>query len=67
MEELTKLVSDKAGLTPDKAQMAVQLILNHLKSKAPALSGQLDSLVSGESAGLGNVAGGLGGLLGGKK
>ena len=67
MEELIKLVSEKAGLTPDKAQMAVQLILNHLKSKAPALSGQIDSLVSGGSAGLSDVAGGLGGMLGGKK
>ena len=67
MEELIKLVSDKAGLTPDKAQMAVQVILSHLKSKAPALSGQLDSLVGGGSAGLGDVASGLGGMLGGKK
>ena len=41
MDELIKLLSDKVGLTPDKAQVAVQLVLSHIKGKAPALSGQL--------------------------
>ena len=67
MDELIKLVSDKVGLPPDKAQMAVQVVVNHLKGKAPALSGQLDSLLSGGAGGLGDVASGLGGLMGGKK
>lgn len=67
MDELIKLIADKVGITPDKAQLAVQLVMTHLKGKAPALSGQLDSLVGGETSGsgLGDVAGKLGGLLGG--
>ena len=67
MDELIKLLSDKVGLTPDKAQVAVQLVLSHIKGKAPALSGQLDSLLSGGGSGLGDVASGLGNLMGGKK
>jgi|TARA_B110000263_G_scaffold104053_1_gene90864 hypothetical protein len=46
--------------------MAVSVILNHLKSKAPALSGPLDQLLSGGdgggAGGLADVAGSLGGL-----
>ena len=68
MDELIKLITDKVGITPDKAQLAVQLVMTHIKGKAPALSSQLDSLVGGEApggGGIGAVAGKLGGLLGG--
>ena len=67
MDELIALVSDKVGLPPDKAKMAVELVLNHIKGKAPALSGQLDGLLSGGAGGLGDIASGLGGLMGGKE
>jgi hypothetical protein len=70
MDELIKLITDKVGITPDKAQLAVQLVMTHLKGKAPALSNQLDSLMGGgeaASGGLGDVAGKLGGLMGGGK
>jgi hypothetical protein len=71
MDELIKMLSDKLGVSPDKASMAVQLIANHLKQKAPALSGQIDSLLAGgesaASGGLGDVASKLGGLMGGKE
>ncbi len=70
MDELINTLSSKLGLSPDKASMAVQLVLGHIKSKAPALSGQIDSLVGGGAAGtggLGDVAGKLGGLMGGDK
>ena len=70
MDELIKLLSDKLGVTPDKAQMAVELIAAHLKEKAPALSSQIDSLLAGgggDAAGaLGDAASKLGGLMGGK-
>jgi hypothetical protein len=73
MDELIKLVSDKVGLTPDKAKMAVDVVMNHIKGKAPALSGQLDGLMKGGAGGLGSAAsgladaaGGLGGMLGKK-
>ena len=67
MDELIKLVGEKAGLAPDKAQMVVELVVNHLKGKAPALGGQLDNLLAGGSGGVGDMVSGLGGLLGGKK
>ena len=68
MDELIKMISSQLGVTPDKAQIAVQLVMSHIKGKAPALSGQLDGLMGGEAAagGLGDVAGKLGGLMGGK-
>ncbi len=65
MDELIALITEKVGLPQDKAQMAVDLVINHLKGKAPALSGQLDSLLAGGAGGLGSVASGLGGLVGG--
>ena len=64
MDELIKLVTEKVGLSPDKAKMAVDVVVNHIKSKAPALSGQLDGLLKGGAGGLGSAASGLGGLLG---
>ena len=68
MDELIKLISEKVGVTPDKAQVAVQLVMTHIKGKAPALSSQLDGLMGGGAAaggGLGDVASKLGGLMGG--
>ena len=64
MDEIVNLVAQKVGLPADKAQMAVSVILNHLKSKAPALAGPLDNLLAGGdgSGGLGDLASGLGGL-----
>ena len=69
MDELIKLISSQIGVTPDKAQIAVQLVMNHIKGKAPALSSQLDGLMSGGAAagGLGDVASKLGGLMGGQE
>ena len=67
MDELVALIADKLGVGPDKASEAVELVVSHLKEKAPALSGQLDALLSGEGAGgLSGVAGKLGGLMGGQ-
>lgn len=65
MDEIVNLVAQQVGLPADKAQMAVTVILNHLKSKSPALSGPLDQLLSGGdggASGLADVAGSLGGL-----
>ena len=70
MDELIKILSDKLGVSPEKAAMALELVANHLKEKAPALSGQIDSLLAGgggdAAGGLGDVASKLGGLMGGK-
>ncbi len=64
MEELIKLVSQKTGLPPDKAKVAVDTVIKFIKSKLPpALAGQVDAVLAG--GGLPeNLAKGLGDLLG---
>jgi hypothetical protein len=60
MDELVKLVAAKTGIPEDKARMAVELVVQHLKGRLPGgLGSQLDSALSGEGGG-----GALGGLLG---
>jgi hypothetical protein len=65
MNELVKLVQQKAGVSEDVARTAVTTVLDFLNSRLPPqISGQLDSLISGNPAqGLGDVAQGLGGMF----
>jgi hypothetical protein len=65
MNELINLVAQKTGLPQDKAKLAVDTVINFLKTKLPSsIAGQLDALLAG--GGLpDNLAQGLGGLLGG--
>jgi hypothetical protein len=79
--EIVKMVAKKANISEPIAQIAVDTVLNVLKSKLPAsIGGTLESLLgSGTSSkssskksdnplgDLGNIAGALGGLLGKKK
>lgn len=73
MNELINQVVQRTGIPEDKARLAVETVLNFLKTKLPApIAGHLDSVVggggSGEGSGgggLGDVAGKLGGMLGG--
>ena len=70
MEELIKLVSKKVGLPEDQAKQAVNTVIGYLKQNLPApIAGQIDSLLAGGDVGktAGDVAKGLGGLLGKKK
>ena len=87
--EIVKMVAKKANLSEPIAQIAVDTVLNILKSKLPpAVGSALDSFLGSGSAvssknskttssksakkddnplaGLGNIAGALGGLLGKK-
>ncbi len=49
--ELVNLVSTKTGLNEQMATLAVDTVISFLKQKLPAeLSGQLDSLLSGQEA-----------------
>jgi len=72
MDELTKLIVDKTGISEAHARLAVETVLGFLKTKLPApLAGQLDSIIAGggSAAGgldLGSVGNALGGLLGKK-
>jgi hypothetical protein len=66
MEELINQVSQKAGITPDQAQQAVNAVLDFAKIKLPApLGDELGNLLQGNTPGiqgmLGQVAGGQGG------
>jgi len=70
------MVAQKAGIPADKAQQAVTTVLGFIKTKLPApIAAQVESALSGDMSGLGDMAkhlpGGLGdalgGLLGGDK
>ena len=67
MDELIKLVTQKTGLPQDKAKLAVETVVNFLKTKLPpSIAGQIDALLAG--GGLpDNLTKSLGGLLGGDK
>ena len=61
MEELVKLVATRTGLSEDKARMAVELVVQHLKGKLPGpLGGQIDAALSGGGGGLGGMLGKIG-------
>lgn len=69
MDEVVKLVSEKTGLSEDMAKVAVEVVVGYLKDKLPQpIAGQLDGILSGAGGGegLGDLAQGLGGLLGKK-
>jgi uncharacterized protein (DUF2267 family) len=67
MDELVKLVSKKVGIPQAQAEQAVEIVLSFLKDKLPEpLAGQIDAALEGEVSGLGDLAGGLGGLFGKK-
>lgn len=79
MDELIKQVSQRTGLSEEKAKTAVDTVVNFLKDKLPGpIGGQIDNVLSGAggtiaSAGgavmdkAGDVLGGIGGMFGGKK
>jgi hypothetical protein len=68
MDELINQVSQRTGLSADKARTAVETVLTYVKGKLPAgVGSQLDQLVSGGGGdGLGDVAKSVGGLFGKK-
>ena len=65
MEELTKLVAEKTGLSDEMSKVAVDTVIDFLKEKLPGpAAAQLDALLEGGDAS--SLMGGLGSLLGGK-
>jgi len=68
VNEVVKMVAEKTGLSEDKAQIAVNLVVDFLKSKLPQpIASQIDGVMSGNMAGMaGDAAKGLGGLFGKK-
>ena len=64
MDELIKLVSQKAGITPDQAKQAVTQVLEFLKQKLPApIAAQVEGVLKG---GMPDLSQGMGGLFGKK-
>lgn len=65
MEELLKTVAEKTGLPADKAQGAIEAVIDFLKEKLPEpIAGQLDKFVGGDDGGdSADDGGGLGDLL----
>lgn len=73
MDELVRQISERTGIPADKAEAAARTAVEFLDSRLPApVGGNLAKLVQGGGAGgggmpdLGKMAGGLGGMFGGK-
>jgi hypothetical protein len=72
MDELVKMVAERAGIPEDKARTAVKTVMGFLQERLPAsIASQLENVTSSVGGGVadmtGDVIGGLGGMLGGKK
>jgi uncharacterized protein YidB (DUF937 family) len=65
MSEVSDMLQQKAGLSPEQAQMVEQLVSEHLLSRVPPeFQGILGSLIgSGATGQAAASSGGLGGLL----
>ncbi|HZS07407.1 MAG TPA: hypothetical protein VFD58_21405 [Blastocatellia bacterium] len=50
MNELINMVSQKTGVTEEKAKMAVEVVIGYLKDKLPApIASQVENAVGGEN------------------
>ena len=56
MDQLIKLVTEKAGISEAQAKTAVDTVMSFVKDKLPAVGSQLDGLMSGN---IGDAAKGL--------
>lgn len=66
MNELVKLVSQKTGLSEEMSRKAVTTVIAYLKDRLPApIAGQIDNVLEGGGS-AGDLASGLGGILGKK-
>jgi uncharacterized protein (DUF2267 family) len=73
MNEIVQQITQRVGIPEDKARMAVQLVLDHLKSRLPApLASQLESHLGGDSGqssadATDRLGSAITGMMGGKK
>lgn len=64
MNEIVQMVAQKTGIPEDKARAAVQVVLEHLRSRLPApMTSYLDSYTQGGSQPNQDNTGGIGDLL----
>jgi hypothetical protein len=66
MDELVSMISKKTGLSPEMSKTVINMVLDFVKKKVPALAPEIDMLVNNTSA-IEGAAGALGGLFGKKK
>ena len=65
MDDLIKMVADKAGISPEQAKSAVDAIMEFMKDKLPpGAADHIKGLMSGEGGGLAGLAKGLKDKLG---
>jgi len=50
MNELVQQLTQRVGISEDKARMAVETVLSFLKNKVPGLGSQLESFKQGGQA-----------------
>ncbi|MEO6577643.1 MAG: DUF2267 domain-containing protein [Candidatus Limnocylindria bacterium] len=60
MDQLVRMVSERAGIDEGAAKTAVDTVLGFLKDKLPdPIAGQLDKAAKGEKVDAGSALGGL--------
>lgn len=65
MDELIKLVSERAGISPEQAKVAVTTVAGFLKDRLPApLASQVDAYLAGSGGQAPDLGQALGGLFG---
>lgn len=68
MNEIVQQIVQRVGIPEDKARMAAQVVIEHLKGKLPAsVSGQFDSYLSGGDDVTNRLGSSISGMMGGKK
>ncbi len=67
MEELVKLVSQKAGIPEETAKTAVETVMGFIKERLPGPIAQQVEAALKDPGTLQQASGLIGGLLGGKK
>jgi hypothetical protein len=57
VEELIKTVSEKAGINPEQAKVAVSCVVEFVKGKLPMIGEQVQGLITGSGEGGNPLAG----------
>lgn len=68
MDELTKMVADKTGISMEQSKMAVKVVMDFIGEKLPGGMGkQVQDMMMGEgvSGNMGNMMGNIGNVMGG--
>ncbi len=68
MDEVVKLVSEKAHISNDQAKQAVEAVMGFLKDRLPApVAAQVNNVLGGQGDAATKAGEALGGMFGGKK